>query len=483
MLEAAAAILVGVGRGLHDAVQRHVLEGDDPAHVNSPFVAAGRGAGHDTLCSCPFVSVGRRRSAGGCSASCSNRSAASPPSRSSGASAGSRPRSRRPPSSASGSGVRSSRAGEVDRALADGRLIKTWAMRGSLHLLTPDDGAALLCADRRRPAVAEAGLGCLLPHGRRPVGGLSRGGPRRPGRSNADARGADRRDHGPTGPGTRRRGAPIELGNDAEATGVAGRPLLRPEPRQQGDISPARGREPRLDRPAADRRSRHDRDLDVLRRVRAGHDRRVPALAGRRLGPDPAAGEGARPARSSRSRSTASRRTSSTSTSTSSRPRSRPRPSASWAASMPTCSGRAPRTRTSFRRRGGPRSAARRAGSHRSWSRAASSAEPGASTATACWSTGSGRPVECAGCGARRGGRAAVGDPGSAARRGGGDDLIARSLGLPARSDVHTGPQPGTGVEARGSGGRRSPRVSAPRSLRRAPRHGCGCRVRDRSRS
>jgi hypothetical protein len=39
---------------------------------------------------------------------------------------------------------RSSRAGEVDRALTDGRLIKTWAMRGSLHLLTPDGGAALL---------------------------------------------------------------------------------------------------------------------------------------------------------------------------------------------------------------------------------------------------------------------------------------------------------------------------------------------------
>ena len=39
---------------------------------------------------------------------------------------------------------RSSRAGEIDGALADGRLIKTWAMRGSLHLLTPDDGAALL---------------------------------------------------------------------------------------------------------------------------------------------------------------------------------------------------------------------------------------------------------------------------------------------------------------------------------------------------
>jgi DNA glycosylase AlkZ-like len=38
----------------------------------------------------------------------------------------------------------SSRPGEVDRALAAGSLIKTWAMRGSLHLLTPDDGAAFL---------------------------------------------------------------------------------------------------------------------------------------------------------------------------------------------------------------------------------------------------------------------------------------------------------------------------------------------------
>jgi hypothetical protein len=37
-----------------------------------------------------------------------------------------------------------SRAGEVGRALADGRLIKTWAMRGSLHLLTPEEGGAFL---------------------------------------------------------------------------------------------------------------------------------------------------------------------------------------------------------------------------------------------------------------------------------------------------------------------------------------------------
>jgi hypothetical protein len=37
-----------------------------------------------------------------------------------------------------------SRAGQVSRALADGRLIKTWAMRGALHLLTPEEGGAFL---------------------------------------------------------------------------------------------------------------------------------------------------------------------------------------------------------------------------------------------------------------------------------------------------------------------------------------------------
>jgi hypothetical protein len=38
----------------------------------------------------------------------------------------------------------SSRPGEVTRALAEGRLIKTWAMRGTLHLLNPKDAGALL---------------------------------------------------------------------------------------------------------------------------------------------------------------------------------------------------------------------------------------------------------------------------------------------------------------------------------------------------
>ena len=37
-----------------------------------------------------------------------------------------------------------SRPGEVDRELLAGRLIKTWAMRGALHLLTPKDAGAFL---------------------------------------------------------------------------------------------------------------------------------------------------------------------------------------------------------------------------------------------------------------------------------------------------------------------------------------------------
>ena len=39
---------------------------------------------------------------------------------------------------------KSSKPGEVARALSEGRLIKTWAMRGTLHLLTPEDAGAFL---------------------------------------------------------------------------------------------------------------------------------------------------------------------------------------------------------------------------------------------------------------------------------------------------------------------------------------------------
>ena len=38
----------------------------------------------------------------------------------------------------------SSRNGEVARALSEGDLVKTWAMRGTLHLMTPEDAARIL---------------------------------------------------------------------------------------------------------------------------------------------------------------------------------------------------------------------------------------------------------------------------------------------------------------------------------------------------
>jgi len=37
-----------------------------------------------------------------------------------------------------------SKAGEVARALSEGRVIKTWAMRGTLHLLAPEDAGTFL---------------------------------------------------------------------------------------------------------------------------------------------------------------------------------------------------------------------------------------------------------------------------------------------------------------------------------------------------
>ena len=59
----------------------------------------------------------------------------------------------------------SSAPGDVNRALSDGSLIKTWAMRGTLHLLTPEEGGiflSLLAAGRswERPSwVSWFGLG------------------------------------------------------------------------------------------------------------------------------------------------------------------------------------------------------------------------------------------------------------------------------------------------------------------------------------
>ena len=39
---------------------------------------------------------------------------------------------------------KTSKAGEIARAMSEGRVIKTWAMRGTLHLLTPEEGGTFL---------------------------------------------------------------------------------------------------------------------------------------------------------------------------------------------------------------------------------------------------------------------------------------------------------------------------------------------------
>jgi winged helix DNA-binding protein len=57
----------------------------------------------------------------------------------------------------------SSRADEVGKALAEGRLIRTWAMRGALHLLTPEEGGAFL-------SMLAAGRGWELPSWQRHFG-------------------------------------------------------------------------------------------------------------------------------------------------------------------------------------------------------------------------------------------------------------------------------------------------------------------------
>ena len=45
---------------------------------------------------------------------------------------------------------RRSKPGEVDRALADGRIIRAWVMRGAVHLLPPEDGGAYLAVKAAR---------------------------------------------------------------------------------------------------------------------------------------------------------------------------------------------------------------------------------------------------------------------------------------------------------------------------------------------
>src|SRR2546426_413216 len=65
---------------------------------------------------------------------------------------------------------KTSKSGDVARALSEGRIIKTWAMRGTLHLLTPESAGiflSLIAAGRSWERPARVGRACPSPMKRR----------------------------------------------------------------------------------------------------------------------------------------------------------------------------------------------------------------------------------------------------------------------------------------------------------------------------
>ena len=207
-------------------------------------------AGRDTLAGATWCgSPGSRRLRGGCGGTCWIRSDGCPSPTSSAGSAVSRRRWRRPPSSQSASGGRSRGPARSAARLSDGRLVKTWAMRGTLHLLTPEDAGAFLSLIAVRPLVGAAELAALLRHDRRSR--WRRSGARSARRSTVTRphpRGARRGVVTHRGLEHLGEGLALRLGNAPEAARVAGRPLLRPEPRKSRDVHAPGGRELALGR-------------------------------------------------------------------------------------------------------------------------------------------------------------------------------------------------------------------------------------------
>ena len=131
-----------------------------------------------------------------------------------------------------------SRRGEVSGALSEGRLTKTWAMRGALHLLAPEEGGAFLSlmgADRlweswRRYFGMTTNQMELL---RRAIRTALEGAPVTRVEL-AEAVMAQRR--------VAQAGeALLGLGGAPEASRVAGRPVLRTEPGHTGDLHDSGG--------------------------------------------------------------------------------------------------------------------------------------------------------------------------------------------------------------------------------------------------
>ena len=176
----------------------------------------------------------------------------------------------------------SSRPGEVGRALADGRLIKTWAMRGALHLLTPEEGGAFL-------SLIAAQRSWELPSWQRYFGmtnkrwdtlraavGEALDGPPLT-RDELVAAIVARRGLGHLGHELR-----SGLGNALQAARLAGRALLRTEPGHPRDVHAAGPRKPAVGRRSRPGRSRANSHPRLPGRLWAGDDRQPAQLAGPR---------------------------------------------------------------------------------------------------------------------------------------------------------------------------------------------------------
>ena len=246
-----------------------------------------------------------------------------------------------------------SRPGEVDQAVRDGRLLRTFAFRGAVHLLTPEDGGAYLAlraagrqwelpswqehyglAPEAWPAFRSAVRDALDDHPLTPdeLGGALDGAP------------------GVHAPPVDIRDGSVDA---AQGARVAGRPHLRPVARREGDV-PAARQQPALGG-AARPRGRRPARRHLLRAWVRSDDSRPPAVlarcrAERRPPPDPGAGSTTCATGSLPSTWRARRRSSWPRTSTSSSRLSRRTPSGCCPGTTSGCSAREPPTQTSCRR-------------------------------------------------------------------------------------------------------------------------------------
>ncbi len=183
------------------------------------------------------------------------------------------------PSSRSAPGVRRPVPASSREALADGRVIKAFAFRGSMHYLSPEDGGMYLALRSAGRQWERRELGRLLPPGSvrlaRLPGRRTRGARRRPADRHRARRGAGE----PSGVPAPEAGLRRRRGHAGQAADVAGRHELRTAARRAAHL-PAAGHQPTLAGHPQPRRGRTARDHGVPADLRAGHARSRALLAG-----------------------------------------------------------------------------------------------------------------------------------------------------------------------------------------------------------